>query len=349
MITYMQRLIDAGFAYPAQGSVYFDVAAWSAADGSDYGSLSGNNLVDMEQGETDNVGKRSPQDFALWKAAKPGEPSWPTPWGDGRPGWHLECSAMSTWYLGPEFDIHGGGLDLQFPHHENEIAQAHAAGDGFARYWMHNHWVTIAGEKMSKSLGNVLSVPEIVKLVRPVELRYYLGSAHYRSVLEYSPDALQEAAQGYRRIESFVEKVDDLPGQPPVPVGEWTDAFAEAMNDDIGVPRALAEIHNTVRAGNSALAMRDYGEARRMAARVRAMTEVLGFDPLSDQWQDGESVRFDAPMMALDALVQEELNRREIARSVKDWETADAVRDRLLEVGIIVTDTPEGPTWSWVP
>ena len=349
MITYMQRLIDAGFAYPAQGSVYFDVAAWSAADGSDYGSLSGNNLVDMEQGETDNVGKRSPQDFALWKAAKPGEPSWPTPWGDGRPGWHLECSAMSTWYLGPEFDIHGGGLDLQFPHHENEIAQAHAAGDGFARYWMHNHWVTIAGEKMSKSLGNVLSVPEIVKLVRPVELRYYLGSAHYRSVLEYSPDALQEAAQGYRRIETFVEKVDDLPGQPPVPVGEWTDAFAEAMNDDIGVPRALAEIHNTVRAGNSALAMRDYGEARRMAARVRAMTEVLGFDPLSDQWQDGESVRFDAPMMALDELVQEELNRREIARSVKDWETADAVRDRLLEVGIIVTDTPEGPTWSWVP
>ena len=214
---------------------------------------------------------------------------------------------------------------------------------------MHNHWVTIAGEKMSKSLGNVLSVPEIVKLVRPVELRYYLGSAHYRSVLEYSPDALQEAAQGYRRIETFVEKVDDLPGQPPVPVGEWTDAFAEAMNDDIGVPRALAEIHNTVRAGNSALAMRDYGEARRMAARVRAMTEVLGFDPLSDQWQDGESVRFDAPMVALDALVQEELDRREIARSVKDWETADAVRDRLLEVGIIVTDTPEGPTWSWVP
>ena len=155
MVEYMQRLMDNGFAYAVDGSVYFDVDAWSKAEGSDYGSLSGNRVDEMEQGETNTPGKRGAHDFALWKAAKPGEPSWPTPWGNGRPGWHLECSAMATYYLGSEFDIHCGGLDLQFPHHENEIAQSHAAGDGFARYWMHNHWVTMAGEKMSKSLGNV--------------------------------------------------------------------------------------------------------------------------------------------------------------------------------------------------
>ena len=205
MVEYMQRLIDRGFAYASDGSVYFDVDAWVAADGSDYGSLSGNRPEDMARSET-GAGKRGPLDFALWKAAKPGEPSWPTPWGDGRPGWHLECSAMSTWYLGAEFDIHGGGLDLQFPHHENEQAQSHAAGDGFAQFWMHNHWVTMAGEKMSKSLGNVLSTDNMLESVRPVELRYYLGSAHYRSVLEYSPEALQEAAAGYRRIEDFVHR-----------------------------------------------------------------------------------------------------------------------------------------------
>lgn len=343
MITYMQRLIDAGFAYASAGSVYFDVAAWAAADGSDYGSLSGNKVADMEQGETDNLGKRHAQDFALWKAAKPGEPSWPTPWGEGRPGWHLECSAMATWYLGESFDIHGGGLDLQFPHHENEIAQSHAAGDGFAQYWMHNHWVTMAGEKMSKSLGNVLSVPEMLKAVRPVELRYYLGSAHYRSMLEYSPEALQEAAQGYRRIESFITKVNEV---TPVPVGTWTDAFAEAMNEDIAVPRALAEIHTTVRAGNSALAAGDAGQAMGLAAATRAMAGVLGFDPLAEQWQDKGDAQGEALLTALDMLVCSELERRSNARAAKDWAVADEVRDRLAAAGIVVTDTPDGPTWS---
>ena len=238
MIEYMERLIERGFAYPAEGSVYFDVAAWSAAPEGDYGHLSGHRLDEVDQGEgADLRGKRDPRDFALWKAAKEGEPSWPTPWGDGRPGWHLECSAMATWYLGGTFDIHGGGLDLQFPHHENEAAQSHAAGDGFARYWMHNGWVTMSGEKMSKSLGNVLSVPNILTSVRPVELRYYLGSAHYRSMLEYSPEALQEAAAGYRRIEAFVKRVAEA---QEVPVGTWTDGFAAAMDDDLGVPAALA-------------------------------------------------------------------------------------------------------------
>ena len=336
MVDYMQRLIDAGFAYPAEGSVYFDVAAWTKVEGSDYGSLSGNKVEEMEQGEGEDSAKRGAQDFALWKAAKPGEPSWPTPWGDGRPGWHLECSARSPSYLGSNFDIHCGGLDLQFPHHENEIAQSHAAGDKFANYWMHNHWVTMSGEKMSKSLGNVLSIPNMLELVRPVELRYYLGSAHYRSVLEYSEAALTEAAAGYRRIEDFLAHFDDLE------LGEWTQGFEDAMNDDIAVPKALAEIHTTVRAGNKALAAGDEAGARTLAGQVRAMAHVLGFDPL--EWEDGaQASGADA---ALDALVQAELERRTQARADKDFATADAVRDRLAAAGITITDTPDGPTWS---
>ncbi|MDK8796876.1 cysteine--tRNA ligase [Corynebacterium sp. MSK044] len=343
MVDYMSRLIDAGFAYAADGSVYFDVAAWVAAEGSDYGSLSGNRVEEMEQGETDVAGKRGAHDFALWKAAKPGEPSWPTPWGDGRPGWHLECSAMSTWYLGAEFDIHGGGLDLQFPHHENEQAQSHAAGDGFAQYWMHNHWVTMAGEKMSKSLGNVLSIDNMLETVRAVELRYYLGSAHYRSVLEYSPAALQEAAAGYRRIEDFVARA--AAGGEPVARGSWTPAFADAMNEDFSVPKALAEIHNTVRAGNKALAEGDAALARTLAGSVRAMTAVLGIDP--GEWaSSGASGASGAAETALDVLVQAELERRAQARADKDWATADEVRDRLASAGIEVTDTADGATWE---
>ena len=336
MVEYMQRLIDNGFAYEVNGSVYFDVAAWVAAEGSDYGSLSGNRVEDMEQGETDNFGKRGPQDFALWKAAKPGEPSWPTPWGEGRPGWHLECSAMATYYLGAEFDIHCGGLDLQFPHHENEIAQAHAAGDGFARYWMHNHWVTMAGEKMSKSLGNVLSVPNMLEKVRPVELRYYLGSAHYRSVLEYSEGALTEAAAGYRRIEAFVDRVGE------VQVGERSAGFDAAMDEDLAVPKALAEIHNAVREGNSALAAGDVDKARELAGSVRAMTGVLGFDPVEWGTQTDDSAAHDA----LEVLVHAELERRATARAEKDWAVADEVRDRLAAAGIEVVDTADGVSWK---
>lgn len=343
MVEYMQRLMDNGFAYAVDGSVYFDVDAWSKAEGSDYGSLSGNRVDEMEQGETNTPGKRGAHDFALWKAAKPGEPSWPTPWGNGRPGWHLECSAMATYYLGSEFDIHCGGLDLQFPHHENEIAQSHAAGDGFARYWMHNHWVTMAGEKMSKSLGNVLSVPHILTMVRPVELRYYLGSAHYRSVLEYSEEALQEAAAGYRRIEAFMHRAVDKLGD--IEIGEWTPAFEAALDDDLAVPRALAEIHNAVRGGNQALADGDETKAKEIAGAVRAMAAVLGFDPLNEQWATSDSGS-DAAMHALGVLVEHQLEERTRARAEKDWATADAVRDRLKEAGIEVTDTADGPAWS---
>lgn len=338
MVDYMQRLVDRGHAYAADGNVYFDVRSLP-----DYGSLSRFKLDDVHQGESAGTGKRDPRDFTLWKAAKPGEPSWPTPWGDGRPGWHLECSAMATSLLGAEFDIHCGGMDLIFPHHENEIAQSHGAGDGFARYWLHNGWVTMSGEKMSKSLGNVVSIPEMVKKVRPVELRYYLGSAHYRSMLEYSDGALHEAATGYRRIESFVHRVADRVGE--VPVGSVTAEFAAALDDDLGVPAALAVVHNSVREGNAALDTGDGERARKLAAQVRAMTGILGTDPLDPRWV-GSGDADDAATAALDVLIGAELERRAQARAAKDWATADAVRDRLAEAGVEVTDTPDGAQWA---
>nr|WP_232958523.1 cysteine--tRNA ligase [Corynebacterium meridianum] len=338
MVDYMRRIIDAGHGYAADGNVY---CSPTTIEG--YGRISGQRLDELDQGESAGTGKRDPRDFTMWKAAKPGEPSWPTPWGDGRPGWHLECSAMATKYLGGEFDIHGGGLDLKFPHHENEAAQATAAGDGFARYWMHNGWVTMAGEKMSKSLGNVLSVPHVLTLVRPVELRYYLGSAHYRSMLEYSEQTLADAATGYRRIEAFLDRVG------AVERTTWTERFAAAMDDDLGVPAALAEVHNAVRAGNTALAAGDRDEAVRLAGQIRAMMAILGVDPQSDTWTAARNTSGgtdDAAGKALDTLIRAELDRRTAARAAKDWATADEVRDRLAAAGIEITDTADGPQWS---
>ena len=339
MVEYMRRIIDNGHGYAADGNVYMQPTSLP-----DYGHLSGQKLDELDQGESAGTGKRDPRDFTMWKAAKPGEPSWPTPWGDGRPGWHIECTAMATKYLGAEFDIHCGGLDLQFPHHENEIAQAHAAGDPFARYWMHNGWVTMSGEKMSKSLGNVLSIPKVLTKVRPVELRYYLGSAHYRSMLEYSEAALQEAAAGYRRIESFLHRVAEL-NAGEIEKGEVTDAFAAAMDDDLGVPAALAEVHNAVRAGNSALDKGDTAEATAIAGQVRAMTAILGVDPYAPQWRDRDQSN-DAALAALDVLIADALRRRELARADKDWATADQVRDQLNAAGIDIVDTADGAKWS---
>lgn len=333
MVEYMQRIIDAGHGYASDGNVYCSPATIEG-----YGQLSGQKLDEMDQGESAGTGKRDSRDFTMWKAAKPGEPSWPTPWGDGRPGWHIECTAMATKYLGAEFDIHGGGLDLKFPHHENEIAQAHAAGDGFARYWMHNGWVTMAGEKMSKSLGNVLSVENITKIVRPVELRYYLGSAHYRSMIEYSEGALLEAAAGYRRIEDFVSKFPDA--EP----GEVAPEFAEAMDEDFAVPKALAVIHGAVRKGNTALAEGDREQASALAQSVRAMAAVLGVDPLAETWHSGQDNS--AAMGALDALVEAQLVRRAQARANKDWAVADEVRDTLAAAGVEVIDTADGAQWQ---
>ena len=339
MVEYMRRIIDNGHGYAADGNVYMQPTSLP-----DYGHLSGQKLDELDQGESAGTGKRDPRDFTMWKAAKPGEPSWPTPWGDGRPGWHIECTAMATKYLGAEFDIHCGGLDLQFPHHENEIAQAHAAGDPFARYWMHNGWVTMSGEKMSKSLGNVLSIPNVLTKVRPVELRYYLGSAHYRSMLEYSEASLQEAAAGYRRIESFLRRVVEL-NAGEIEKGEVTGAFTAAMDDDLGVPAALAEVHNAVRAGNSALDKGDTAEATAIAGQVRAMTAILGVDPYAPQWRDRDQSN-DAALAALDVLIADALRRRELARADKDWATADQVRDQLNAAGIDIVDTADGAKWS---
>ncbi|WP_067698594.1 cysteine--tRNA ligase [Nocardia jejuensis] len=339
MVEMMQRLIDRGHAYPSEGNVYFDVRSYP-----DYGKLSGHKLDDVHQGETAGMGKKDPLDFTMWKAAKPGEPSWPSPWGPGRPGWHLECSAMAEYYLGPDFDIHCGGMDLIFPHHENEIAQSRAAGDGFARYWLHNGWVTMAGEKMSKSLGNVLSIPNVLERVgvRAVELRFYLGSAHYRSMLEYSDQALTEAAASYQRLEGFLLRVAERAGE--IPVGEWTEGFAAALNDDLGVPKALAEIHRLVHEGNKAVESGDLEGARTLAGQVRAMLAILGVDPLDPRW--AAPADSSSAMDALDVLINAELQRRQEARAAKDWAGADAVRDRLKAAGVEVTDTPNGPEWS---
>jgi cysteinyl-tRNA synthetase len=345
MIVLMRRLIGSGHAYAAGGDVYFDVRSYP-----DYGALSGQRLEHMRPAEdTDTAdAKRDPRDFALWKGAKPGEPCWETPWGPGRPGWHLECSAMATKYLGPAFDIHGGGLDLVFPHHENELAQSRAVGDEFARYWMHNGLVGVAGEKMSKSLGNSLLVDAMVTQVRPVELRYYLGQAHYRSHIEYSPAALDEAVTAYRRIEGFVARAAELSADAPDPAAAGRDAippaFAAALDDDLAVPQALAVVHDTIRDGNNALATGDTVALAAALTQVRAMLGVLGLDPLAREWATAGA---DHDLRAVvEALVGVAIDQRQAARDRKDWQAGDAIRDGLYAAGVILDDTPDGTRWT---
>jgi cysteinyl-tRNA synthetase len=342
MIVLMRRLIESGHAYAAGGDVYFDVATYP-----EYGSLSGQRLEHMRPAEDSETGaaKRDPRDFTLWKGAKPGEPAWETPWGPGRPGWHLECSAMATKYLGPTFDIHGGGLDLVFPHHENEQAQSHAAGDGFARYWLHNGLVGVAGEKMSKSLGNSLLADAMVEQVRPVELRYYLGQAHYRSMIEYSPEALAEAVAAYRRIEGFVTRAAELTGHGGgEPAAQVPAAFAAALDDDLGVPQALAVVHDLIREGNNAITAGDTAAVAASLAEVRAMLGVLGLDPLAEPW--AASGAGDDLHEVVDDLVKVALEQRQAARERRDFATADGIRDQLHAAGILIEDTPQGPRWK---
>ena len=339
MFALIQRLIDRGHAYPAlddSGDVYFDVRSWEK-----YGSLTNQSIDDMQDSaDADPRGKRDPRDFALWKGYKEGEPltaSWESPWGRGRPGWHLECSAMAGKYLGSRFDIHGGGLDLRFPHHENELAQSTAAGDDFANFWMHNGMVTYEGEKMSKSIGNTISPAQMLEMARPLVVRYYLGSAHYRSVLDYRPSSLQEAATAIERVESFLAATQDL----LKPDREVPEDFAEAMDDDMNIPRALAVLHEQTRAGNAALAAGE--DASEAANAVMAMAEVLGLAQLMSFNAEGAS---DAEHEALDSLIQAVLAERADARAQKDWAKADAMRDLLFSAGVKVRDGVEGSSWS---
>jgi len=338
MIELMTLLIERGAAYaPSNGDVYLEVRKLKS-----YLTLSRQNVNDLlPAADADETYKKDPRDFALWKAAKPGDPSWPTPWGAGRPGWHLECSAMAHAYLGESFDIHGGGLDLIFPHHENEIAQSEAAGYGFAKRWLHNAWVTASGEKMSKSLGNSLQVAELLKSVRGIELRWYLGSAHYRSMLEFSHAALEESATAFRRIESFLHRSVELLGVQPTPV--LSQSFTDAMNDDLAVPTALAGISEALRLGNSAITSGDKKVIAQSANEIRGALEVLGCDPFDGAFAGGAS---EVSEQALDGVIKLALDQRTAARERKDFAASDAIRDGLAALGIIIEDTAQGPRWS---
>ena len=338
MIELMALLIERGAAYaPGNGDVYLDVRKLSS-----YLTLSRQKLDDLQPAaDADETNKKDPRDFALWKAAKPGDPSWPTPWGPGRPGWHLECSAMAKAYLGEAFDIHGGGLDLIFPHHENEIAQSESAGYAFAKRWMHNAWVTASGEKMSKSLGNSLQVAELLKTVRGIELRWYLGSAHYRSMLEFSHDALSESATAFRRIESFLTRATEILGSAPTPV--ISQGFSDAMNDDLAVPTALAGISEALRLGNSAITSGDKAVISSSANEIRGALEVLGCDPFDSAFATSGGADLTG---ALDGVIQLALAQRTAARDRKDFAASDQIRDGLAALGIVIEDTAQGPRWS---
>ena len=357
-IPQMQRLIaeliDRGHAYVADGDssdVYFDVASWPA-----YGELTNQKAGDLAASAAAQLssadssrGKHDARDFALWKGQKPDEPvsaAYPSPWGPGRPGWHIECSAMAQQYLGTPFDIHGGGLDLRFPHHENELAQSSAAGHGFANAWVHNGLVNVNGQKMSKSLGNSIYAAEFLDQARPLVVRYYLGSAHYRSTIDYHDGALLEAEAALDRIEVFLDRAARrLEGtQFAGAVAETIPhEFADAMDDDLAIPQAMAVVHEQVRAGNAALDAEDLGSAAALQGQVLAMTEVLGINPMAVEWQTAAD---DPASVALATLVEKLLEDRDAARKARDFLSADRIRDELAAAGIQIEDTPSGSHWS---
>ncbi|WP_040283272.1 cysteine--tRNA ligase [Tessaracoccus massiliensis] len=356
MLELIAELIDKGHAYPAEdgsGDVYFDVTSWPR-----YGELSGQKVDEMEAAtDADPRGKRDPRDFALWKGHKADEPataSWPSPWGRGRPGWHIECSAMAGKYLGSTFDIHGGGIDLRFPHHENELAQSAAAGHGFARYWLHNAWVTMAGEKMSKSLGNTAQVSEVTKTYNPRAVRFFLLAPHYRSTIEFSPaddgtrGSLAEAEKAIARIDSFIERARPFVdagrfANAPLQVSQY-EAFDTAMNDDLGTPAATAALFDAIRVGNQAIADGDREKVLAYASVVDSMLNVFGIHPDAPEWAGQQADDDLTPVV--DGLVAALLEQRAQARANKDWATADSIRDTLADAGLTIIDTPAGPKWS---
>lgn len=347
ILALVERLIELGHAYEQDGSVYFDVRSYA-----DYGSLTRQALEDLTPApDAPSDDKRDPRDFALWKARKAGEPetaAWDSPWGPGRPGWHIECSAMARRFLGDAFDIHGGGLDLRFPHHENEQAQSRGAGYDFANVWMHSAWVTQSGAKMSKSLGNGLLVSEVLSRYPAAALRLALAQVHYRSMLEYSEQTMEDATATWARLSGFVQRASDRVGAvtaDAVASAVLPEPFVEAMDDDLSVPRALAHVHETVRAGNAALTSGDEAAVSEALVTVRAMLDVLGLDPASECWATSDSGASVA-MTALDSLVQADIAARAAAREAKDWATADEIRDRLGAAGIVIEDGADGARWS---
>lgn len=363
MIDLIQRLLDAGHAYVGEaGNVYFDVRSLP-----DYGSLTNQRVDDLATTEDESqldedveADKRDPRDFALWKKAKPGEPAdaaWDTPWGRGRPGWHLECSAMSRRYLGESFDIHGGGIDLRFPHHENEQAQSHGAGWGFARHWVHNAWVTVKGEKMSKSLGNSLVVTELLKSYDPAVLRLALGTVHYRSTVEFSEETLDSAAALWERLAWAVTRAAEVSDDVDAPGEQLRERalpaeYVAAMDDDLNLAGAMAVVHATLKRLNTALAASavDATEVGEAALDLRAELDVMGLDPLAEPWRSrvlgaGAAGGSDAAMSALDHLVTALIEDRAAARAAKDWARADALRDQLTAAGVVVEDGADGARW----
>lgn len=340
------QLIENGHAYAASddsGDVYFDVRSYAQ-----YGALTRQKIDDMQDAaDSDPRGKKDPRDFALWKGHKDTDPltaSWPSPWGRGRPGWHLECSAMAGKYLGSEFDIHGGGLDLRFPHHENEMAQSNAAGHGFANFWMHNGMVTYQGEKMSKSIGNTISPEEMLALAPARVVRYFLGQAQYRSMLDYRPDSLTEAGAAVERIDTFISNARYRLGAnaSAIVATQVPEAFAAAMDDDLNVPMGLAALHETVRQGNASLDQHDDAATASALGQVLAMTQVLGLDDAGDEQNSAASTEHEV----LDQLIQAQLAERAEARAAKDWSRSDAIRDALAAAGITVLDSADGARWT---
>ena len=379
MIDLVQRLLDAGHAYIGEsGNVYYDVRSLPG-----YGSLTNQRLEDLATTEDESqldddveADKRDPRDFALWKAAKPTEPAdaaWDAPWGRGRPGWHLECSAMSRRYLGETFDIHGGGIDLRFPHHENEQAQSHGAGWGFARHWVHNAWVTIKGEKMSKSLGNSLVVAELLKRYDAAVLRLALGTVHHRSTVEFSDETLADAEALWERLSSAILRAyefsdDGGANSVDAPAAQvraraLPAEFTAAMDEDLNLAGAMAVVHATLKALNVALAKAEAGSSSSkeadadlhesvadLALDLRSQLDVLGLDPLAEPWRthvlDGVgSSQSGTAMETLDRLIQHDLDERARARATKDWPRADALRDKLTQAGVVVEDSPSGARW----